>query len=397
MKKRRTFLKETSAALFSPLLIPETGVFSILKPNATQSVKLGVIGTGSRGKGLIRILKNLEGIQIVALCDTLKFRLDEATKIVPSALQYSDHKTLLDHKGMDAVLIATPLNTHASIAMDAVDAHLHVYCEKTMVKGAEATLDLLQKVLNSNRKIFQTGHQYHSSRLYAHVVDQIQKGSIGTVHAIHAQWNRNGNWRRNVPDPRFERQINWRMYREYSYGLLAELSSHQIDFTNWLFNSHPEKVSGFGGIDYWKDGRETYDNTHVVYAYPNGVKATFTCLTANAKDDYKIYVLGDKGTYVLDYSKAWFYPEGSYQKKYGDIDGVSGATTNWEEGKGVPVAFKHLDPTRQALMDFRDAILDSKEPLSNVISGAKTAFAIDMGIRAMDQEKTIYWDPSYTI
>jgi predicted dehydrogenase len=120
-------------------------------------------------------------------------------------------------------------------------------------------------------------------------------------------------------------------------------------------------------------------------------------LTANAKDDYKIHVLGDKGSYILDYSKAWFYPEGSYQKKYGDVDGVSGATTNWEEGKGVPVAFKHLDPTRQALMDFRDAIIDSKEPLSNVISGAKTAFAIDMGIRAMDQEKTIYWDPTITI
>ena len=66
------------------------------------------------------------------------------------------------------------------------------------------------------------------------------------------------------------------MYREYSFGLLAELSSHQIDFVNWVFNSNPSKVSGFGGIDYWKDGRETYDNTHVVYAYPNGVKASFT-------------------------------------------------------------------------------------------------------------------------
>jgi predicted dehydrogenase len=287
------------------------------------------------------------------------------------------------------------LNTHAKIASDAVDANVHIYCEKTMVKGAKETTDLVNKVLKSHKKIFQTGHQYHSSRLYTHAVELIKDGKVGKVNSIRAQWNRNGNWRRPVPDQTLERQINWRMYREYSYGLLAELSSHQIDFANWLFDSHPEKVTGFGGIDYWKDGRETYDNTHVIYAYPNGVKASYTCLTGNAKDDYKIHVMGDKGTMVLDYAKAWFYPEGSYTKKYGDVDGVSGATTNWEAGKGIPLDFDHIDPTQQALEDFRDSIVKGIPPLSDVISGAKVSYAIDMGIRAMDQNKTIEWDPSY--
>ena len=101
-----------------------------------------------------------------------------------------------------------------------------------------------------------------------------------------------------------ERQINWRMYREYSYGLLAELSSHQIDFCNWVLNNDPNKVAGFGSIDYWKDGRETYDNIHLVYTYPEGVKATFTCLTSNAKDDYQIKVMGDKATIIIELSKS---------------------------------------------------------------------------------------------
>jgi predicted dehydrogenase len=118
-------------------------------------------------------------------------------------------------------------------------------------------------------------------------------------------------------------------------------------------------------------------------------------LTGNAKDDYKIHVMGDKGTMVLDYAKAWFYPEGSYTKKYGDVDGVSGATTNWEAGKGIPLDFDHIDPTQQALEDFRDSIVKGTPPLSDVISGAKVSYAIDMGIRAMDQNKTIEWDPSY--
>ncbi|MDB4266600.1 Gfo/Idh/MocA family oxidoreductase [Flavobacteriaceae bacterium] len=393
-KHRRKFLGTAATILTASLAYPNSG-FSILDLKNSHTVRIGVIGVGDRGNGLLRIFSKMEGVVIVGLCDTLPFRLKEASRITPKAKTYNSHLDLMENKDLDAVIITTPLNTHAEIASDAVDANLHIYCEKTMVKGAKETIDLVKKVLSKHKKVFQTGHQYHSSRLYSHAVDLIQGGKIGKVTSIRAQWNRNGNWRRPVPDPKLERQINWRMYREYSFGLLAELSSHQIDFANWLLNSHPEKVSGFGGIDYWKDGRETYDNTHVIFAYPNGVKASYTCLTGNAKDDYKIHVFGDKGTMVLDYAKAWFYPEGSYVKEYGDVDGVSGATTNWEAGKGIPLNYSHTDPTQQALEDFRDSILNDVAPLSNVISGSKAAFAIDMGIRAMDQNKTIYWDKSY--
>ena len=395
MKKDRRKFLGTAATLLSASVAYPSSNFSIINFKKVNTVKIGIIGTGSRGMGLMRILNRIEGLEIIGLCDTLSFRLKDASKISPNAKKYKNHIALLENKDIEAIIITTPLNTHAKIASDAVDANVHIYCEKTMVKGAKETKDLVNKVLKSHKKIFQTGHQYHSSRLYTQAVELIKDGNVGRANSIRAQWNRNGNWRRPVPDQTLERQINWRMYREYSYGLLAELSSHQIDFANWLFDSHPEKVTGFGGIDYWKDGRETYDNTHVIYAYPNGVKASYTCLTGNAKDDYKIHVMGDKGTMVLDYAKAWFYPEGSYTKKYGDVDGVSGATTNWEAGKGIPLDFDHIDPTQQALEDFRDSIVKGIPPLSDVISGAKVSYAIDMGIRAMDQNKTIEWDPSY--
>ena len=220
----------------------------------------------------------------------------------------------------------------------------------------------------------------------------IGDGKVGKIVSIEAQWNRNGNWRRSVPDPSLERQINWRMYREYSFGLLAELSSHQIDFANWILQATPKKAMGIGGINYWKDGRETYDNTKVVYEYPEGVKATYTCLTSNAKDDYKIMVMGDKGTLTIFYDAAWFYPEGAYKAEYGEVDGVSGATTNWTQGKGTPIDIKHLDPTKQALMDFRDSIINNMAPNSGVTTGAKAAYAVDMGIKAMDTEQMTHWD-----
>lgn len=395
--KRRKFLKQGATALSSALVLPNLNRFAIITNSPNETVRIGVIGTGDRGQGLMKILNQIQNIELVAICDTLPFRLEAASNIAPKAKTYSDHKALLNQKDLDAVIISTPLSTHAAIATDAIDADVHIYCEKTMVKGDLDTLKLYDKLKRDHNKIFQTGHQYHSSRLYAHIVEMIQGGEIGVISAVEAQWNRNGNWRRPVPDPKFERQINWRMYREYSYGLTAELSSHQIDFCNWFTAAHPDKVAGFGDVSYWKDGRETYDNTHLIYTYPNGIKASFTCLTSNAKDDYQIKVLGDKGTIIIDYQNAWKFPEGKYEKVIGDVDGVSGATASWTEGKGIPIEYGHTEPTRQALEDFRSAIVDNKMPLSNFKSGAKTAFAVEMGIKAMDTQQVVQWDSKYTI
>ena len=397
MKSRRSFIKKGILSTSVPLFVPNTELFSVFKNTPSDKLNIGVIGTGSRGQGLIGIINKIKGMNLIAICDTLPFRLNAGSLLAPKAKLYSNYKKMLLNQDLDAIIISTPLNTHASIASDAIDASVHVYCEKTMVKGYKDTLGLIKKVKNGYNKIFQTGHQYHSSRLYSHIVDIIQSGEIGQVIAIESQWNRNGNWRRPVPNPKFERQINWRMYREYSYGLTAELSSHQIDFCNWLLKANPIKVTGFGGIDYWKDGRETYDNTHLIYTYPNGVKASFTCLTSNAKDDYQIKVMGDKATIIINTNKAWIYPEGKYDKVMGDVDGVTGATESWTEGKGNSIDFEHKEPTRQALEDFRESIINNTNPKSNINSGADVSFAVDMGIRAMDLSEVVSWDPKYNV
>lgn len=397
MATRRSFIKKSAVAFSAPLITPKSDLFSIFKSSPLNQLNIGIIGTGDRGQGLIKLISKIDGMRLIAICDNLQFRLDQAAKIAPKAIKYSNYKELLSNKYLDAVIISTPLNTHASIASDAVDASLHIYCEKTMVKGDISTMNLVKKVKKDHNKIFQTGHQYHSSRLYSHIVELVQSGEIGQIIAIQAQWNRNGNWRRQVQDPKFERQINWRMYREYSYGLTAELSSHQIDFSNWLLKSTPKKVVGFGGIDYWKDGRETYDNIHLTYSYPSGVKASFTCLTSNGKDDYQIKVMGDKASIIIGYKDAWIYPEGKYNKVIKDVDGVSGATSSWIEGKGNPIKFDHKEPTYQALEDFRYAIINDSTPMSNLESGADVSLAVDMGIRAMDTEQVVSWDPKYNL
>ncbi len=373
-----------------------TGTSALTASNvlgANDKVNIGIIGTGDRGSGLIPFLNDIDGIEVIACCDILAFRLEKAlsqTRI--KAKGYSNYKDLLSNKDIDAVLIATPFSTHAQIALDALDAGKHVYCEKTMVKGLKPIHTLIKKVDQSN-KIFQTGHQYHSSRLYNEVVNMIKGGEIGAISLFECQWNRNGNWRRPVSNPSLERQINWRMYKEFSGGLTAELSSHQIDFVHWVLGENPKDIRGVGGIDFWKDGRETFDNTHLIYNYPSGVKATFTCLTNNALGDYQIKVHGSKGTILLDYQKAWlYYEKGVKLKKLGNVDGVSGATANpQEQGKGVEIKVSHLDPSKQALVDFRNSIINNTIPISNVRTGGNTAKAVQLSLNAMYQNNIQNW------
>ncbi len=396
MDRRNFMIKSTLA---SAALGGTTSVMAKMMPDmsANDTIRIGIIGTGDRGSGLIPHINKLKGLEVVACCDIIPFRLEAAiAKTDGKAKGYKDYRKLLDDQSIDAVLVATPFSTHSEIAIDVLDADKHLYCEKTLAKGYDGIQNLVNKA-KASKKIVQTGHQYHSSRLYTHAVDLINSGKIGKVTAIDCTWNRNGDWRRPVPSPELERAINWRMYREYSGGLVAELCSHQLDFSNWVMDATPKNVVGSGGVDYWKDGRETYDNVHLIYTYPNGVRAKFTSLTSNAMDGYRVRVMGDKGSLVLGFAKAWFYPEGSYKKELGNVDGVAGATVKWDQGKGIPIEVEHADPSAQALMDFRDSILKSVPPTSDITTGAKAAVCVQMGLEAMHNETIVSWKQDLNI
>ena len=391
--RRRTFLKNTALTSAGMAMM---GYGYGMGRNFSSSINVGVIGTGDRGTGLIASMNGIEGLNVTACCDIIPFRLENAVSLTnnPKVKGFSDYKKMLADKDVDAVIIATPFSMHAQMAIDALDAGKHVFCEKTLTKGVEDTKRLVSKARSSNL-IFQTGHQYHSSKMYRYAVEQIAAGKVGKIAAIECQWNRNGDWRRKSPDPKWEKMINWRMYREYSGGLIAELCSHQMDFCNWILRDTPTRIMGAGGIDYWKDGRETFDNTHVLAEYSKGVKAKFTCLTSNSKGDYKITVLGDKGTMILGYSNAWFFPENFQPKEIGTVDGVSGATAKWDEEKGFLLPVEDNDASATALIDFQQSIIDGKQPESNIYTGAKVSFMVDMALRAVHNKEIVTWEKEY--
>jgi len=384
---RREFLKK--ATVLSACAVVEAGGAYAL---SADPVNLGVIGTGGRGKGLIRrLMEGIGGLKVVAVADPIPFRLQEGIDAAGGVPGYLDYEELLADSRIDAVIIATPFSTHDELSIAALDAGKHVYCEKTMAKGMQEIQAVIDKV-KSSELVFQTGHQYHSSPLYAAARDIIRAGYIGDITAYHSQWNRNGDWRRPVPDHRYERQINWRMYREYSGGLVAELLSHQIDFVNWVTDSHPAKIVGFGGIDYWRDGRETFDNVHLLMEYPNGLDAQYMATTSNAYDDYKLKVMGSKGTIILDYHKGEIFLEDMTAKKTGVVDGVSGATLKaWQTGVGAPIDAEGGQPSVSALRQFYQSIVHGAPVVSDVRTGAIASKCVQMSLDALYSGEIVYW------
>lgn len=390
--KRKDFIRNSALISGAALTSAFTGVY---KNRTFNTLKIGVIGTGDRGGGLTQLIRNIDGLEVSAASDIIPFRLkDGLKKASPNAKGYADYRALIDDPNVDAIVIAVPFGLHDEVLNEALQSGKHIYCEKTMIRGIQPALDLVQQV-NSYKGIFQVGHQYHSSRLYRKVVEMINRDYLGHIESIECQWNRNADWRRSSPDPKWERMINWRMYREYSGGLTAELCSHQIDFCNWVAGATPEYVSGFGGIDYWKDGRETYDNVHLMMQYPNGMNAKFTSLTTNAYERYQIKIQGKTGTIIINFDGARVYLENLEEaRETGLVDGVSGATSEaWQRGEGAPIEVHGaLDASIQSLIDFRDNVNMEREPESNVITGANVSILVDMAIQAMDEKKVVRWD-----
>ena len=304
---RRDFLKNMGIAGAGAFLAasPWLSAFSEVTNTSSEKCRLAIIGPGSRGRFLMSFLVKNPKVDIVALCDIYQPSIDEALKLAPKAKVYGNYKEVLEDKNIDAVLVATPLSAHYKIVMDAFDAGKHVFCEKSIGYTMEECYHIYQKH-RSTGKIFFTGQQRLFDPRYIKAMEMIHAGTFGEINGIHTFWNRNGDWRRSVPSPSLERLINWRLYKEFSKGLMTELACHQLQIGSWALQKLPEKVMGHGAITYWKDGREVYDNVSCIYVFDDGVKMTFDSIISNKFYGLEEQIMGNLGTVEPEKGRYYF-------------------------------------------------------------------------------------------
>jgi predicted dehydrogenase len=390
---RRHFLEMTGLLSGVLMLSPAT-----LLAQREDAIRIGIIGCGDRGQGIMQMMASLkEQYAITAICDILDFRLEAAAKLAP-AKTYKDYRQLLDAKDVDAVVVATSLHMHYAIAADAIRAGKSVYLEKTMTYNIPEAQELVKLCARYPGQILAVGHQYRYTPLYFKVKEMISKGYLGDVTQIDCRWDRNWNWRRPVPAGYSDEQINWRMYKRYSGGLPAELLSHQMDFINWAFDTHPDEVMGTGGIDHFNDGRETYDNVQVLLRYKEkGMIGNFGATCGNAHEGYIFKIKGTKGMVSLLPDKGVFYPEEAAKKELQTVDGVSGATRlEWNTDGGISIVNEKMqDGTWYALKEFYNSVKTGTQPVSNVKTGATTAVCVHLANEAIFSHKILSWKPAY--
>jgi len=303
---RRAFLKDLSLLAGTGVLLGSSPWFNVFaSPVNGKKINVGVIGTGSRGQYLIECMNQVEAINITAICDDYKPSIELGIAKCQSAPEvYSDYRLLLEDKNIQAVVIATPLHLHAQMTIDSIDAGKHVFCEKAMAITIEECKAMVEKSLR-DKKILQIGQQRMFHPRYLKALELVRGGRIGNITQVRAFWHRNNDWRRTLPNASLERKINWRLYRDYSRGLMTELATHQIQVSNWFTQMVPDYVMGSGSINYWKDGREVYDNVNLVYHYPNGTHLIYDSMISNIHYGLEEQIMGNRGTIEPELGKIY--------------------------------------------------------------------------------------------
>ena len=190
---RRDVVKAAGAATIIAAARKIEGAPAIQKVKAANDqVQFGMIGTGSRGTYLLKHLKSIDNGRCVALCDINAGTSNEASKTIGNNPKtFKDYRELLAQKDVEAVFVTTPLFVHFPITRDALQAGKHVFCEKCLVFKPEEVHALRALAAEHPKQILQTGLQRRYSYFYQTVKQMVDKGILGNVHHIHAQWHRN--------------------------------------------------------------------------------------------------------------------------------------------------------------------------------------------------------------
>ena len=410
---RRQFIKNTSVLSGSVLLAtsPWFSAFSQQKETIGSIARIGIIGPGSRGQLLMSFLAKNPKVEIAAICDVFQLSIDVALKKVPNAIVYTDYKKLLEDKNIDAVVIATPLNIHFQMVMDAFDAGKHVFCEKSIAFSMEETF-LVYKKFKASNKVFFAGQQRLFDKRYIKAMELIHQGEFGMINGIRSFWHRNNDWRRPVPENATDKQINWRLYKDCSKGIMTELACHQLQIGTWAMREIPNKVMGHGAITYWKDKREVYDNVSCIYCFENGVKMNFDSILSNKFYGLEEQIICKKGTIELEKNKYYYEetpPSQAFSKLLNDTESsiyssLPLAGTSWvpetaEENEGFNILDKKPvgDGTSLMLEAFAEAIITNTQPKLIAEEGYYATQLSLLGYEAMAQEKTLLFPDKYKI
>jgi predicted dehydrogenase len=311
---RREFLKSgTCAALVTMVggvpLMAQKSERKLSTPVPRPKVKVGVIGLGPWGRELLDQLGRLEQAEIAAICDHYPAMLRRSAPKAPGAAQFSDYHELLARREISAVIVASGSHQHKDIVLAALQAGKHVYCEAPLAHNLADAREIAQAARDAVGQVFQPGLQGRSDPQRQFLYPFLRSGALGKTVSARAQWHKKQSWRQASPNADREREINWRLRRETSPGLIGELGIHALDQAVWMLNLRPVAVTGFGYIRLWNDGRDVPDTVDAMLEFEGGGRMHYHASLATSFDaDHELFY-GSDATVMMRDGKAWMFKE----------------------------------------------------------------------------------------
>ena len=410
---RREFLQTAAAAAAVGSAVP---YFSPQKAFANQAKNdrplIGCIGVGSMGSG---DAKGHAGFgDIVAVCDVDKNHAERAKNDAGigkgKADVYEDYRKILERKDIDVVSVVTPDHWHVKIAIEALQAGKHVFCQKPLT----LTLEENQLIRNACNKypdqIFLVGTQQRSDRgRFLRAINMVQKGLLGQIKTVtcgigggdkggpfkkenppaELNWNM---WLGQAPEVDYIKQrchYQFRWWYEYSGGKFTDWGAHHVDIATWALG---EDKLGMGPVEFdgtdakhpveYKDGYATADdsyNTSHDYAvkckFASGVEMIVTSRGRNG-----ILFEGDKGRIFVS---------------RGTIEGKP-IEEKWDDGKYTDedvIALYKGKPVEGHKNNFYRCIREGGQTLSDVHTHVQAMATCHLSAIAARLGRTIKWDP----
>ena len=273
---------------------------------ASERISIGLLGMGKMCNGHLGGLLNTGDVQVVAVSDVESGRLQRACERIDShyadqagtasyrsAEGYSDYRDLLARPDIDAVVIASPTNWHAAMAVHACQAGKDVYCEKPLALTVHEARAIAAAADRAGA-IFQTGSQQRSDDTFRLACELVRNGRIGRVHTVRVniggppddcylpavatpetldwdRWLGPAPYRPYHPElcplDRYESWPRWRYYRDYGGGGMTDFGAHHFDIAQWaLGRDHT------GPVEILPPGHG--DGDRLTYRYEDGVVMT---------------------------------------------------------------------------------------------------------------------------
>lgn len=373
---RREFVKMGAGMMSALSLAPAAA--AMFKPlESDEPVSVAVIGMGKQGRLLLGELQKFDFMTVAAVCDSDERRLKSAQRRAPEARTYADAMALLEgEKEVGAVFLATPTHQHRAIAVAALEAGKHLYCEAPLATTLEDARAIATAAMKA-KCLFHGGLQLRANPIYKLARSFVRSGAIRDVVALRGQYHRKGSERVPERDPARNKALNWALYQETSIGLPGEKGIHSFDTINWFTKKRPVAVAGWGEVLLHRDGRDIPDTVHCVLSYPGEVKMVYDAtLTNSFEGSYQLF-LGTMGAVKVIGNLGWLFKEAdaptqgwevyavrqNFHKEEG-ITLIANATKLARQGKlkeGVGLPHPEL---YYGIEDFLAAIVGRKETTS---------------------------------